>query len=159
MAIRRESAADTRAYSALIAATVLGAIHAGFSFHWATGGEFLAWSVGADLIDRFRGREWLFAPIGAVKVSAAVAPLLLARADWPLRRLTRSACWAATGILLGWGGLNTVVAHLVLAGAIQPESGFDRAGMIGHAYLWDPLFLAWGLTLAIGLTASRKRST
>ncbi len=29
--------------------------------------------------------------------------------------------------------------------------------MIGHAYLWDPLFLAWGVALAIGLFASRGR--
>lgn len=38
-----------------------------------------------------------------------------------------------------WGGLNTAVGNLVLAGVIQPDSGFDRPGMIGHAYLWDPL--------------------
>lgn len=58
-------------------------------------------------------------------------------------------------LLVGWGGLNTAVANLVLLGIIQPESGFDRAGMVGHAYLWDPLFLAWGMALAMGLIASR----
>lgn len=51
------------------------------------------------------------------------------------------------------------MGNLVLAGVIRPESGFDRAGMIGHAYLWDPLFLAWGAALALGLIASRGRPT
>lgn len=31
--------------------------------------------------------------------------------------------------------------------------------MIGHAYLWDPLFLDWGAALMIGLLASRGRAT
>ena len=58
-------------------------------------------------------------------------------------------------MLVAWGGLNTVVGNLVLAGAIVPDGGFDRPGMVGHAFLWDPLFLAWGLALAVGLWGSR----
>jgi len=38
-------------------------------------------------------------------------------------------------------GANTVVAALVLAGGIDPDGGYDRRAMIGHAFLWDPLFL------------------
>ena len=30
--------------------------------------------------------------------------------------------------------------------------------MVGHAFLWDPLFLAWGLALAVGLAQSRGSS-
>ena len=158
MPIREKAATRTWTAGALIVACALGVTHAAFSFYWATGGEALAWSLGTDLVDRFRGREWLLVPIGVTKLSAAVAPVILARADWPLRTMTRPVCWAAAGILVGWGGLNTVVAHLVLLGAIQPEGGFDRAGMIGHAYLWDPLFLVWGIALAMGLVASRKQT-
>ena len=61
-------------------------------------------------------------------------------------------------MLVVWGGLNTVVGNLVLAGWIVPDGGYDRAGMIGHAWLWDPLFLAWGLALAVGLRWDRSRS-
>lgn len=142
---------------ALVAASVLGATHAAFSFYWAAGGTLLVWSLGTDLVDSFSGREWLLAPIGAVKLIAALAPLVLARAGWPARTVTRSVCWLGAVILLGWGGLNTAVANLVLLGVIRPESGFDRAGMIGHAYLWDPLFLAWGVALTVGLFTSRGR--
>lgn len=142
-----------------VAASAIGVIHAGFSLYWAAGGTLLVWSLGSDLVESFRGREWLLAPIGAVKLVAAVGPLVLARAGWPARRVTRSACWLGPLLLIIWGGLNTTVGNLVLAGVIRPESGFDRAGMIGHAYLWDPLFLAWGAALALGLIASRGRAT
>lgn len=135
----------------LVAAAVLGAIHSGFSMYWSVGGTWLVWSLGSNLQASFQGMEWVLAPIGLAKLIAAVAPIALARGGWPARRLTRSACWLAALALIAWGGVNTVVANLVLAGVIQPESGYDRPGMIGHGYLWDPLFLAWGVALVIGL--------
>lgn len=61
----------------LVAASVLGVIHAGFSLYWAMGGPLLVWSLGSNLLDSFRGREWLLAPIGAVKLLAAAGPLML----------------------------------------------------------------------------------
>jgi hypothetical protein len=142
-----------------VAASTFGVIHAGFSFYWAAGGTLLVSSLGTGLVESFRGREWLLAPVGAVKLVAAVAPLALVRSGWPARRVTRRTCWLGALLLIGWGGLNTVVGNLVLANVIQPKSGFDRPGMIGHAYLWDPLFLAWGAALMIGLLPSRGRTT
>ena len=109
-------------------------------------------------MESFQGREWLLAPIGAVKLVGAVAPLALGWWGWPARFVTRSACWLGALVLVVWGASNTVVGNLVLAGVIRPESGFDRSGMIGHAYLWDPLFLAWGATMTMGLIASRRRA-
>lgn len=141
-----------------VAASALGVIHAAFSIYWAAGGTLLVWSLGSDLVAGFQGREWLLAPVGAIKLIAALAPSVLAWWDWPARRVTRSACWVGAVALMIWGGLNTVVANLVLAGAFQPQSGFDRPGMIGHGYLWDPLFFAWGAAIAIGLLTSRGRA-
>lgn len=103
MPIARTPAIDPRTHRALIAASVFGGIHAAFSLYWAAGGEVLAWSLGTDLLGRFRGRGWLLAPIGTIKLAAALAPLMLARTGWPLRRLTRSACWAGAIVLVGWG--------------------------------------------------------
>lgn len=139
----------------LVVAAVLGVVHAGFSLYWAAGGTLLVWSLGSGLVESFRGREWMLAPIGAVKLVAALSPLVLARSGWPQPRVTRLMCWLGALVLIVWGGLNTVVGNLVLAGVIEPGSGFDRLGMIGHAFLWDPLFLAWGEALAVGLLASR----
>lgn len=142
----------------LVVAAALGGIHAGFSLYWAAGGTALVWSVGSDLVTSFQGREWLLALVGAIKLIAAVAPLALASSwGWSAWPLTRSVCWLGASVLIIWGGLNTVVANLVLAGAIQPQSGFDRPGLIGHAWLWDPLFLAWGIAVATGLLATRSR--
>ena len=133
-----------------VVAFVVGAVHAAFSLYWSAGGTVLAWSLGSDLTEQFRGREWLLAPVGVVKLAAAVAPLTQPR--WgSRRRIARAACWAGALVLVAWGGLNTVTANLVLAGVIRPEGGFDRPGMVGHAYLWDPLFLLWGAALVVAL--------
>ena len=43
----------------------------------------------------------------------------------------------------------------MLSGLIAPEGGYDRPAMIGHALLWDPLFLVWGATLLASLWLSR----
>jgi hypothetical protein len=140
----------------LVLAGVLGAIHAAFSFYWAAGGSLLLWSLGDRLVQSFQGMEWLLLPIGALKLVGALAPLVLAGYDWPAPRLTRLVCWLGAVLLIGWGGVNTVAANLVLAGAIGDGGDFDRRGMIGHAYLWDPLFLAWGVALATNLFVSRS---
>jgi hypothetical protein len=130
---------------------VLGSVHAGFSLYWGLGGEWLVGTLGRRMVDAFTGWEWLLLPIGLVKLIAAWVPEAAARAGWPARRLLRGACWAGSVALVLWGGANTVVGHLVLRGVIVADGEVDRLGMAGHAYLWDPLFLAWGLALAVGL--------
>lgn len=139
----------------LVLAGAFGTIHAAFSVFWAVGGTWLLWSVGSGLRETFHGREWLLVPIGVAKFVAASAPILFASVAWPARTLTRGISWFGGLVLIVWGGLNTVTGNLVLAGIIVPQRGYDRAGMIGHAYLWDPLFLAWGVALVIGLIATR----
>lgn len=142
--------------AAFLAAAAFGIVHAGFSVYWAVGGKWLLWSLGSSLLESFEGWEWLLFPIGIVKLVAAVTPFILAQQGWWRRRLSQSACWLGAAVLVVWGGLNTVVGNLVLAGVIQSGSGFDRLGMIGHAWLWDPLFLVWGVALCVALFASRR---
>lgn len=142
---------------ALSVALAAGVLHAGFSLYWGGGGTWLLWSLGSGLVEAFRGREWILLPVGAFKLAAAVAPVLLARAQWPLRGLSRTVCWSGAGLLVLWGGVNTVVGNLVLTGLIRPADGYDRPGMLGHAYLWDPLFVVWGLALATGLLSTAPR--
>ncbi|GAA1919111.1 DUF3995 domain-containing protein [Nocardioides hwasunensis] len=139
----------------LLLAGLLGTVHAAFSLYWGVGGGWLVETLGRRMVDAFAGWEWLLLPIGVVKLVAAWVPLVAARQGWPLRWFTRTACWLGAVVLVLWGGLNTVVGNLVLIGLIVPDGGYDRAGMIGHAFLWDPLFLAWGVVLAAGLTRGR----
>ncbi len=49
-----------------------------------------------------------------------------------------------------------MVANAALTGELGPVD--ELVAMRGHAWLWDPLFLAWGLALAVGLRQTRRRS-
>lgn len=64
-------------------------------------------------------------------------------------------CWLGAALLVLRGGVNAVVGNLVIGATITSTDGFDREGMIGHAYLWDPPFLAWGIGLVAGLITPR----
>ena len=144
---------------ALLVAGAAGTLHALVSLYWAVGGTWLLETLGARVLEAFAGLELVLLPVAAVKLTGAWLPLVLHRHGWPHARLWRTACWAGAAVLTAWGGSNTVVGHLVLAGVVRPEGGYDRAAMIGHAWLWDPLFLLWGLALATGLWLSRPTRT
>lgn len=137
------------------AAALLGTGHGLFSLYWAAGGTWLLDTVG-EVAAQFDGRLWLLVPVGVVKIAAGLAPWLLARRGWALRPLSRAACWLGAAVLIIWGGLSAAVAHLVLADAIRPAGGVDRRSMLGHAWLWDPWFAAWGVVLVVGLIRSRR---
>lgn len=107
---------------------------------------------------QFEGHRWLLIPVAIVKAGFAALPL----EHWRIGRLGvwgRRVCWLGASAMILWGGVNTVVGNLVLGGAIRPDGGYDRAGMIGYAWLWDPLFLILGLALALGITGLRPSSS
>ena len=147
---------DRRAVSSLLAvAAIAGLVHAAFSLYWAAGGDALLSTLGDRIVREFDAQRWLLVPVGLVKAWFAVWPLW----RWQAGRLTRGSrrvAWLGAIVLMIWGGLNTVVGNLVLTGVIDPDGGFDRPGMIGHDWLWDPLFLLWGLALAAGLRAAGR---
>lgn len=143
--------------TAFVVAGVLGTAHAAFSLYWGLGGGWLLSTLGERILDTFAGLEWVLIPVGLLKLAAAWLPALANSSGWPVARTSRIVAWLAVAVLVGWGGLNTVVGNLVVSGVIDPDGGYDRAGMIGHAFLWDPLFLAWGLALGVGLVLTRAR--
>lgn len=141
-----------------IAAAAAGVLHSAASFYWASGGEWLLWTLGERIINSFGDRLWLLYPVAVVKLLAAVVPVWLAVKHWPGALVSRGLCWLGTVVLILWGGLNTIAGGAVLAGIVDPVGGYDRNAMIGHAWLWDPLFLLWGLALMVALLRSRRRS-
>jgi hypothetical protein len=141
---------------ALLAAAVAGTVHGLFSLYWALGGDWLLESLGHSLNETLADSRWLLLPVGLTKIFAGLLPLLLDGLGWPVRRLSRSACWVGAIGLVLWGGANTGVGNLVLMGVITPDGGYDGPGMVGHAWLWDPLFLIWGASLTLALAASRR---
>jgi Protein of unknown function (DUF3995) len=141
----------------LVAAAVAGLIHAAFSLYWALGGRWLLRTVGEWAVDYVReapvAAGMLLTTVAAVKCAVAIIPLLASRRPLPRPRLWRGLAWLAAIVLTGYGAVNAVVGWLVLGAAVRPVGGFDRQAMIGHAYLWDALFLVWGLLLGAGLRA------
>jgi hypothetical protein len=150
---------DAVVQGSLWAAATAGTLHALFSLYWAFGGGWLLETLGTRILDQFEELRWALVPVGVVKLAGAWVPVALDRRGWPRPRIWRPVCWTGVAILIAWGDVNTVVGQLVLTGVIDPDGGYDRPGMIGHAWLWDPLFLLWGAALAIGLWRSRGRTT
>ena len=148
---------------ALWGGAVAGLVHAGFSLFWALGGRWLLDTVGAWAVDLTRDRPVAAAvgllAVAAVKTAGALLPVLATtgRAPWP--RLWRGLAWCGAIVLVVYGALNAVVSGLVLAGLVVAAGGHDRSAMIGHAFLWDPLFLLWGLLLLAGLAMTRPSSS
>ncbi|WP_414122919.1 DUF3995 domain-containing protein [Corynebacterium nuruki] len=159
-----DNPAPVAARAAYSVAAVAGVVHGGFSIYWGIGGAWLVDTLGEDLVEQWQEHPALLLPVGVVKILAALLPLLLLRSPgqpgkpglW--HRLLQVVSWAGAVLLSLWGGVNTVTGNLVLSGIVEPDGGYDHDGMVGHAWLWDPLFLLWGVALAVGLWLSRRVS-
>lgn len=137
-----------------------GIVHAGFSLYWAVGGQWLLATVGQWAV-QLSAEAPLEAGIALgfialAKLLAATIPIAVAYERLPGRRFWRAISWAGGVFLVIYGGANVLVAGAVLGGAIRPEGGYDANAMIGHAWLWDPLFSIWGAALVLSLWLSRK---
>ena len=156
-----QSAADgsRRAGFFLWAACVLGVIHAAFSLYWALGGRWLLATVGRFAVQTSDEAPLqaglLLAGTALLKAAAAVIPLTAAYGRFPFPGLIRILSWIGGAGLVVYGGANTVAAAAVLAGWIPAAADADLEGLKGHAWLWDPLFLAWGAALLAYLFISR----
>lgn len=140
-------------------ACIAGTAHAAFSLYWALGGQWLLATVGQWAVELSgEGRlELQLAMVGIAlaKLAGATVPVAVAYGRMPWPRFWRGLSWAGGAGLVIYGGLNTVIGAAVLSGLVTPEGGYDREAMIGHALLWDPLFLIWGATLLASLWLSR----
>ncbi|UKA75074.1 DUF3995 domain-containing protein [Arthrobacter sp. FW306-07-I] len=97
--------------------------------------------------------------VAAVKLLAATIPVAVAYGRMPRRRFWRAVSWAGGLLLVVYGGVNIIVSGAVLGGVVRPAGGYDLNAMIGHAWLWDPLFFLWGAALVLSLWFSRRSST
>lgn len=144
-------------------AGVAGTVHTGFSFYWALGGQWLLATVGQWALELSHDAPLeagiALSAVAIVKLLAAVIPVGVAYGRIPWPRLWRAVSWAGGLLLVVYGGVNTVVSGAVLAGVVRPEGGYDVDAMIGHAWLWDPLFFAWGTALVLFLCYSRTHRT
>lgn len=149
--VTRASRTRRTARTLVLVAAAAGLVHAGFSAYWALGGTWLLSTIGAIAVE-FANRAPLESGLmlGAVAVAKALAALIPVAVDaqrmpWP--RVWRAISWVGGGGLVLYALVNIVVSGAVLLGVLVPDGGYDRDAMIGHALLWDPLFLIWGLAL------------
>lgn len=141
----------------LIAAMIFGLIHAGFSIYWGFGGSALLDTVGQQMASELSEARWVLVAVGVTKGICAVMPVLLFSTGHAASPAWWWTCAVGAGVLLMWGGAGCVVAHLVLTGVVRSPEGIDYLGQLGHAWLWDPLFVLWGLFLTVGLLRLRPR--
>ncbi|MCC2307560.1 DUF3995 domain-containing protein [Cellulomonas chengniuliangii] len=154
MAAPRASAAN----AAVLVACGAGLVHAASSLYWALGGRWLLPTVGdwaVRAVDRSPVRAGLLlGAIAVVKALAALIPVGVARDRLPGTRFWRAACWVGGAFLVVYGGVNVAVSSAVLLGVVTPDGGYDEQAMVGHALLWDPLFVIWGAALIVWLRLS-----
>lgn len=137
----------------LLGAAAAGLVHAASSLYWALGGRWLLNTVGTwaiDLADRAPARAAvLLLIIAGVKIGGALCPLLNETGRLPgSSRTWRRVFLAGAVLLIGYGGLNTIGAWM---GIVLDHT--VTASRLGHAALWDPLFLLWGVLLLLGIRA------
>lgn len=142
-----------------VGAAALGVAHAIPSAYWALGGTALVETVGA-VAEEFQRADPLVAGamLGAValgKLAAALIPLWSEARRPRSRPFWRVVSWIGGVGLVLWALYGMSGAALQLLGVLVPSSGVDVAGALGHLLLWDPLFLAWGASLLVGLWRSR----
>lgn len=137
-------------------ACALGIVHAAFSGYWAAGGRWMLDTVGAfatEWVDAepTTARTALLA-LTAIKLAAAVLPLLAVQGRIPLRGPILAVSWAGSTVLVLWGGLSFAGAVIGLI-----ASADNRGVKIGHLF-FDGIFLLWGAALLAGLIIDRRAS-
>lgn len=97
----------------------------------------------------------LLSLIFLAKAAGALLPLANERGLLPFPRVWRTLFWCAAALLMTYGAVNTIAALAALGSFVGSADTMDTAALVGHAFLWDPLFLIWGLFLALALRATR----
>ena len=156
--MQRRSVRVGRAF--LWLALFLGLGHTAFSLYWAVGGTWLLDTVGQWAVtaqQQTPGQAFfVLMAVTVLKAAAASIPVAVEYDKIRGRRFWRLVSWVGGIGLMLYGGINSVVAISVLTGLVAPEAGFDERAMFGHAFLWDPWFFVWGLTLVTSLALTRS---
>lgn len=143
---------------AFLTAATLGTLHAASSIYWAFGGNWLLETVGQWAVEAAQDRSfWVFAGLlatGVLKLAVAWIPLLAQTGLLAGRRFWRLLGWFAGPALALYGGANAIAGTSVLVGWIDSDVT-DHDGMIGHAFIWGPLFALCSLALTTALLLSR----
>lgn len=141
-----------------VGAAVAGLAHAAASLYWTLGGTWLLDTVGAFAV-RMQEEGGLairamLAGITVMKIAGALVPLV-DHLRPPAHRWVRVVSWLGVAVLVAWGGMGMLGSWYSLATGTTLVTSGEQAALVGHAFLWDPLFVVWGVLLGVGLLRSR----
>lgn len=141
------------------AAAVAGSLHAGWSAYWLMGGSLLLESVGqwAATTGDSRGSEItaMLAATMLLKLGAAWVPLLAENRILAGRKAWRTTSWIGAACITVYGLANIAASGAALLNVL-PTAPDSRSAHLGHALLWGPLFVLWGIALLIALARSKQ---
>lgn len=143
-------------------ASACGGLFALVSLYWALGGKVGLDTVGALATTMARSggatATVVLAAVVALKfLGAALALGLVQRWGRVLpRRWLLAVAGAASVLLILYGGIQVIAEALVEVGVIRPAGTVDWRALGWHLGLWDPLFLVWGLLLAVATWSNLK---
>lgn len=136
---------------------VAGTLHSLATFYWSFGGTLGLLTVGqwtVDLKSNYGNLVLIILLIlGIFKLSATWMPLLLVYKN---NKLLMIISYIGAIILILHGGLNTFVGWLKFLNILPRKY---TPSEIGQAFIWDPLFLIWGLSLLIFLNLNKNNRT
>ncbi|WP_198048343.1 DUF3995 domain-containing protein [Saccharomonospora iraqiensis] len=152
---------------AACASAVWGGLFAMISLYWALGGLVGIETIGGELERMARAGEVGPLVWGAtiIKVVGVVYSLALVQ-RWGRtlpRALMLAGGWAATVLLLGYGGVTVGIEILVATGVLAAPAEIDWYAFYWHLALWDPWFVLWGILLGLAVVhyqrATRRAGT
>ncbi|MDR1518094.1 MAG: DUF3995 domain-containing protein [Dysgonamonadaceae bacterium] len=148
-----------------LASCALGLGFTAFNVYWALGGT--RWidtvfpvSTNAELTTVMPlWVEWL-----AISLKTAAALFGLATMPFAIRillrlrllRLVRFGAWVAACCLTFWGFTQTSFFILLKIKLFNVDYWGDERVIDGHAFLWDPWFLLWGVCLILAMRFSKN---
>ncbi|WP_253862748.1 DUF3995 domain-containing protein [Prauserella halophila] len=152
---------------AAYASAVWGGLFAAISLYWALGGLIGIETVGGEIEKMARAGEAGLLAWGAtiVKTAGVVYSLALVQRWGRIfpRMLMLASGWAATVLLLGYGGVTVGTELLVATGVLDAPAAIDWYAFYWHLALWDPWFVLWGILLGIAVVhyqrATRRPGT
>jgi hypothetical protein len=136
---------------------------AGLSAYWAAGGTALSETIGPAVADHVRSPSWVAFLWATAGLKLLVGVLGLAFV-YPLGRVVPLWVVLAAGVtavtIVGlYEGLASLVQHiLMVSGVIATPAGLGSTAARWHVALWDPIWLAGGVLLALGTWSFWRRT-
>lgn len=133
---------------------VCGLVHALFSLYWGFGGVVGLKSVGQWAITLNANYGiWVNLALVVVAMFKAFVTLLPLTLLDHYHKVVYFISFVMAIFLILYGGLNTIIGWLKVLGIIE---NFNFYTTFGQAFVWDPLFLLWGIGLFIYLLKIKK---